>query len=442
MSACSSQANDDPDSYDISGCLENMRTDRRRFLKGIGGALALPLLETHLSAGSAAHTPVTRFLVVGNPFGAHPDHFFPRKFGKRFTFSPTLEPLAWLQDRMTVISHIDHNMVSGHGREIAFLSGVLPAEAQAFPEKNMSLDQLFARHVGSQVRYPSIGAALEGGISMSWTANGVLKRPIQDPQKLFDHLFLNLTDKEKANRREMLQRNGSILDALGGQFSGLLKNASKFDRERIDQFQTSVRELEGSLSNREVWLDRDKPAYDLSNRFQGGSPIRNSYDAIFDMIAYSFETDLTRVASIEFPATVKYAELEGVNRSYHGCTHNGKMENVTAELVAIETFQITRLSRCLRKLDSIKEPNGDGSLLDNTIVLFGSGMGYGGTHSNRNLPIMVAGGGFRHRGHVDARGGDGQNMALCNLFVTLMQRFGIERDTFNRSTGSFELPYA
>jgi hypothetical protein len=409
-------------------------------MKGIGGALTLPLLESQLTAASAA--PATRFLVVGNPFGAHPDHFFPKDFGKDFNFSPTLEPLAWLKDRLTVVSHTDHNMVSGHGREVAFLSGVLPSEAQAFPEKNMSIDQLFARHVGSQVRYPSVGASLDGGVSMSWTANGVMRQPIEDPQKLFNHLFLNLTEKERADRREMLQRNRSILDTVGGQFDGLLRNASRFDRERIDQFRTSVRELEGTLSNRENWLDRDKPSFDISEHFAGENLVHDRYDAIFDMIAYSFETDLTRVASIEFPATVNFNEVDGVNRSYHGCTHNGKMENVTAELVAIETFQLSRLSRCLKKLDSIREPNGEGSMLDNTIVLFGSGMGYGGTHSNRNLPILVAGGGFKHRGHVDARGTDGQNMPLCNLYVTLMQRFGIEREKFNRSTGSFDLRYA
>ena len=110
--------------------------------------------------------------------------------------------------------------------------------------------------------------------------------------------------------------------------------------------------------------------------------------------------------------------------------------------VNVQRLRRGQLSRCLEKLDSIVEPNGEGSMLDNTIVLFGSGMGYGGTHSNRNLPIMVAGGGFSHRGHVDARGTDGQNMPLCDLFVTLMQRFGIERDKFNRSTGAFELRYS
>lgn len=420
-----------------------MKTTRRTILKGVGGALALPLMESiSLAATSNVNKVPMRFLVVGNPFGAHPEHFFPKDFGKNFTISPTLKSLDWLKERMTVVSHTDHGMVSGHGREISFLSGVLPTDAQAFPEKNMSLDQLFARHVGSQVRFPSVGASLDAGIRMSWTANGVERLPITDPQKLYDHLFLNLSEKEKEIRKDLLNRNGSILDTVGGQFSSVLKNATARDKDRIDQFQTSIRELENAFSDRKTWLKKDKPSFDLSKHLSESEvTIANRYDAIFDMIAYAFETDLTRVASVEFPSALKYTDIEGVNRSYHGCTHNGKKEDVTSELVAIESFQIARLSRCLKKLDSIREPNAQGSLLDNTIVLFGSGMGYGGTHSNRNLPIMVAGGGFKHRGHVDAQDGSGRNMPLCNLFVALMQRFGIERDKFNTSTGSFELSH-
>jgi len=416
-----------------------MSLSRRLLLKGVGGTLALPALESIAASSSAPVQVPTRFLVVGNPFGAHPEHFFPQDYGRDFTISPTLRSLDWLKDRLTIVSHTDHNMVSGHGREISFLSGVLPTNAQAFPEKNMSLDQLFARHVGSDVRYPSVGAALDAGIRMSWTANGVEKLPITDPRDLFDHLFLNLTSAEKEERRRMLHRNRSILDTVGNQFAGSLSAPSRFDRERLDQFQTSIRELERSLSDRTTWLDRDKPSFDLSDSLVGETTIANRYDAIFDMIAYAFETDLTRVASIAFPAELNYTDIDGVNRSYHGCTHNGRGEDLVRELVAIESFQIARLARCLKRLDAIQDPNADGSLLDHTIVLFGSGMGYGGTHSNRNLPILVAGGGLQHRGHVDSRDNSGNNMPLCNLFVTLMQRFGIERDSFNTSTGMFEL---
>ncbi len=423
--------------------MENL--NRRNVLRGLGGVLTLPLLES-LSYGADDATPKvtpTRLLIVGNPLGAHPEHFFPKDFGKDFTLSPTLNSLDWLKDRMTVISHADHGMNNGHGREVSFLSGVLPANAAAYPEKNMSVDQVIARHTSGQVRYSSVNAALERGIRMNWTANGTELEPFTDPQKLFDHLFLNLSPEEKKVRRDLIERNGSILDAVNGQFSQLRQRASQSDKARLDQFSSSIRELEASFSDRTLWVDRDKPQFDISEHFSGFDvTVDNRYNAIFDMIAYAFQTDMTRVASVAFPNELKYTDIEGVTRSYHGCTHNGQNEDIIAELVAIESFQIAQLSRCLKKLDAIPEPNADGSMLDHTVVLFGSGMGYGGTHSNRNLPIMVAGGGFKHLGHFDAQSASGSNMPLCNLYVTLMQRFGIERDKFNTSTGTFGLEWA
>ncbi len=419
-----------------------MKLDRRSFLKGIGGALALPMLES-FAVGNAASQSPTRFLVVGNPLGMHPEHFFPTEFGKDITLPKTLQSLDWLKRRMSILSRTDHRMVSGHGREVSFLNGILPQNSGAFPEKNISIDQIVARHTGNQVRFPSIHAALERGIRMSWNANGVELKPYTDPQKLFDHLFLNLTAKERKVRRELIERNGSILDAVGGQLSGLKRNGSAADRDRLDQYETSVRELEGAFSDRKNWIDRDKPTYDISDHFNAYEvTVENRYNAIFDMVAYAFQTDLTRVATIAFPNQLSYTDVDGVTRGYHACTHNGKKPEVIAELVAIESFQIAQLSRCLQKLDSIKEPNAEGSMLDNTVVLFGSGMGYGGTHSNRNLPILVAGGGFKHHGHIDTRNNAGNNMPLCNLYASIQHRFGIERDSFNTSTGTFDLNHA
>ncbi len=414
---------------------------RRQVLKGVGGALSLPLLESVASAAEAA--PPMRFLVVGNPLGMHPEHFFPSEFGLQYEQTETLRSLDWLRDRLTILSYTDHGMVSGHGREISFLNGILPETASSFPEKNVSVDQVMAQRTYGRVRFASVHAALERGIRMSWNANGVELEPFTDAQKLFDHLFLNLTPEQKAARREILARNGSILDAVRGQLATVGRQASRGDRQRLDQYATSIRELESSFADRGAWIDRDKPKFDISHHFKSyETTVANHYDAIFDMVAYAFETDLTRVATVAFPNELNYTSLEGVTRGYHACTHNGKKPEVIAELVAIESFQIAQLSRCLRKLDSIREPNADGTLLDRTIVLFGSGMGYGGTHSNRNLPILVAGGGFRHRGHVDARSNAGANMPLCNLYVTLLQRFGVERDVFNTSTSSFELAHA
>ena len=416
-----------------------MNVNRRTILRGLGGALTLPLLETRAATAAA---PI-RFLVVGNPFGMHPEHFFPTQFGTEFTLPTTLRSLGWLKDRLSILSHTDHGMNNGHGREISFLNGVLPENSQAFPEKNISIDQLLARHSSGSVRFPSVHAAVENGIRMSWTANGVDIKPFTDPQKLFDHLFLNLTAEQRTARRELLGRNGSILDTVGDQLARLSKRVGRGDLKRLDQYATAVRELESSFATRTGWIGRDKPKFDISRHYAGQEvTVEDHYSAIFDMLAYAFQTDLTRVATVAFPSQLAYTHIDGVTRGYHACTHNGKKPDVIAELVAIESFQIAHLSRCLKKLDSIQEPGSDGTMLDHTIVLFGSGMGYGGTHSNRNLPILVAGGGFEHVGHADTRSASGVNMPLCNLYVTLQQRFGIERDSFNTSTGTFELRHA
>ena len=414
--------------------------DRRIVLKGLGGALTLPLLE----AGTLANqSPPLRLLIVGNPLGMHPENFFPEQFGKTFTLPKTLRSLEWLKDRMSILAHADHGMVNGHGREISFLNGILPENSPAYPEKNVSVDQVIARRTSGRVRFASVHAALESGIRMSWNSNGVELKPFTDPQRLFDHLFLNLTPEERTARRVLIERNGSILDAAGEQLAALRRRVGSRDSERLDQYATSVRELESSFADRTQWINRDKPQFDLSEHFSAyEATVENRYNAIFDMVAHAFQTDLTRVATVAFPNELSYRDLDGVTRGYHACTHNGKKEEIVAELVAIESFQIAQLSRCLRKLDAIREPNADGTMLDHTIVVFGSGMGYGGTHSNRDLPILVAGGGFKHRGHVDTRSASGANMPLCNLFLTLIRRFGVDRDRFNTSTGSFDLRHA
>ncbi|QDT08218.1 DUF1552 domain-containing protein [Planctomycetes bacterium K23_9] len=426
-----------------------MNTDRRTLLQGLGGVLALPILENALPRSSAnaaqAERPEApkRFLVVGNPLGMHPENFFPADFGTDFQVSPTLKALEWLQGRFTILSHTDHSMKSGHGRELSFLSGVLPETAHAFAEKNMSLDQFIARQISGTVRYSSIHAALETGIRMVYNGNGVEIKPFTDVNSLYDYLFLNFTREERRVRKELFDRNGSILDSVKGQFSKVWSDASASDRQRLEQFATSVRDLEGRFDERTEWIDRDKPKFDLSKHLAVDEvTLVNRYSAIFDMIAYAFQTDLTRVATVSFPNELNYTDVNGVNRGYHACTHNGKNEDIVAELVAIESFQIAQMSAFLMKLDAIDEPNAEGSMLDHTVVLFGSGMGYGGTHSCRNLPILVAGGGFKHRGHVDTRDASGNNMPLCNLYLSLMQHFGIERDSFNVSTGAFELNHA
>lgn len=426
-----------------------MIPNRRAVFRTLGGALALPALESirttnaSVSAAEANSNGPKRFLVAGNPFGAHPENFFPKEFGKDYTFPRTLKSLEWLRDRLSIFSHTDHNMKSGHGREVAFLSGVLPDMAAAFPEKNMSIDQIVARRTASVTRFPFVSACLERSIRMSWNANGVDIKPFTDVQRMYDHLFLNLTKQQRQQQRQLLQQNGSVLDAVRDQFAGVRKRASRMDQVRLELYENSLRELEHNLVDRQKWVDRDKPEFDVDPYFSGSEiTIHNHYNAVFDMVAYAFQTDLTRVATIGFSPELKYTDVKGVTRGYHACTHNGKKEDTVDELVSIEAFQVAQLSRCLQKLDQIPEPGNDGSMLDHTVVLFGSGMGYGGTHSNRNLPVFVAGGGLKHCGHVDTRDRSGDNMPLCNLYLSLLRHFGFEYEQFNQSTAAFDFATA
>ncbi len=420
-----------------------MTLDRRRLLGSLGGVLTLPVLESMRPAVAGPTTQkfdqAKRLLVVANPFGAHPDNFFPKEFGRDFRFPKTIRSMEWLRDRLSILGHTDHNMKSGHGREISFLSGVLPETSSSFPEKNMSVDQIVARRTAATTRYASIHACLERSIRLSWNANGVDITPFTDAKRMHDHLFMNLTAEQRLTQRNLLQRNGSVLDAVRDQFAGVRKRASRNDQIRLDLYANSIRDLEKNLVDRQSWVDKDKPEFDLGPYFTGNEiTIDSRYNAVFDMVAYAFQTDLTRVATIGFSPDLKYTDVTGVTRGYHACTHNGRAEDTLSELLAIEAFQVEQLSRCLKNLDEIPEVGADGTMLDHTVVLFGSGMGYGGTHSNRNLPIMVAGGGLDHCGHVDTRDASGDNMPLCNLYLTLLQHFGLEYEQFNQSKGTFD----
>ena len=295
-----------------------------------------------------------------------------------------------------------------------------------------------------KVRYSSVNAALERGIRMNWTANGTELEPFTDPQKLFDHLFLNLSADEKRVRRDLIERNGSIFDAVSGQFAQFDDNG-RVNRTSSDWTNLRLRSANWKAVSpiAPLWVDRDKPKFDISEHFSGYEvTVENRYNAIFDMIAYAFQTDMTRVASVGFPNELKYTDIEGVTRSYHGCTHNGQNEKIIAELVAIESFQIAQLSRCMKKLDAIPEPNADGIDARSHDCLVRK------RHGIRRHALQSQPADHGCRWWLQApralrrQSTNGVNMPLCNLYVTLMQRFGIERDKFNTSTGAFELAFA
>ena len=417
------------------------KLNRRTFLRGTGGvALALPWLESMAVAAEPASTP-RRMVCIGTHLGFVPGNFHPGEAGPDFQAPSLLEPLEHLRQHYTVFSGLDHgvNGKQGHGGTHAFLSGVLIGNAKTYPMRNISVDQVAADFVGAKTRYPSLQLSPETHESwkMSWNRAGVGIVPIESLQKTFDLLFRQRDAAEVRADRQQIVDTQSILDVVNEEAKKLSGTVGASDRERLDQYLTSVRELELRLVQNEEWLDIPKPrsSYELP-----GTADRLAYterlELFYDLMALALQTDSTRVISLELSEIGNNSGLD-LSAGYHTLSHHGKVPEVLEELHRIEIFHMQQYARFLDRLQDVTEPNGK-TLLDSSMVLIGSGLGNASSHSNANLPLLLAGGGFKHGNHYavpeEKRGTD---MALAtNLFLSMLQRFGLETDTFNTASST------
>lgn len=407
---------------------------RRTVLRGLGLSVTLPLLEREAEASGV--TAPMRMVCVSNPLGFIPDAFFPRQSGRDYQSTDLLAPLP--RNKFTVFSNLDHGVSGGHSGVHAFLSGIRDNEASQFAAKNISVDQRAAEHVGATTRFASIVASVgEGNGALasqnSWTRNGVNIPPITDGRELFRALFIDRNQSAKGQQREAFRRNRSVLDAVGEQAKILGNELGVRDRQKLDEYFTSVREVEKRLRMAEAWVDEPKPEVDFQVP-DGHVPFTQQLPLFYDLVALALQTDSTRVATLGIPGTLPVADL-GLSGGYHSFSHHGKDPELRRGLMTIETMQIENLARFIRRLDSIGQPDGR-TLLDCTMVLSGSGMGNGSSHSNRDLPIVLAGGGFQHGQHLVMPKESHIRVPLANLFLTMLQRFGVETERFNRSTGT------
>ncbi len=422
------------------------RINRRSFLKGTGVAMALPFFEamgpmSRAAVGAASKTSGVgspmRMVCIGNPLGLMPDSFFPKGEGRDYELSELLRPVAKHRADFTVFSNLDHDVSGGHSAVHAFLSGIKDQDASDWPEGNISVDQRAAEFVGARTRFSSLvmspGRA-EGDLKceLSWTRNGINVPPVTKSRDLFRALFVQDDPSLRAKQASAYDINESILDAVNGHAKLLSKELGKADREKLDEYLNSVREIEKKLGMSREWLDKPKPPVDIDEPTEGA--FTHSLPIFYDLMALALETDSTRVASLGIPGSIDTADL-GLSGSYHGFSHHGKAEKLRQGLFVIEKFQTEQLSRFLDRLKSIKEPDGQ-SMLDRTMVLLGSGMGNGSSHSNKNLPVLLAGGGFKHGEHKLYPKENHRRVPLCNLYGSMLQRFGLEIDTFNKGTGT------
>lgn len=422
---------------------------RRRFLMGTGIALSLPFLDAMnpafaaVTKAAADPTPggkPRRMFAICNNLGLLPEQFFPRQEGRGYALSPYLELLRDHRNDFTVFSGVSHPDVDGgHPADNCFLTAAPHPGSGGF-RNTISLDQFIAERIGHLTRFPSLNLGVNvdrGQRSLSWTASGVLIPCEEKPSEVFRRLFLQGSPEETDSQVRKLELGQSILDAVAGQANELKRHVGAHDRDRLDQYFTSVRELEQRMRMSREWERRPKPTVTASVPLDPASPreYMEKVRLMYDLARLAFETDSTRsiallLDSVNSPV-IELGETK-LSDAYHNLSHHGRSEAKLAQLKAIDEWHMKLLAGLFTGLRNVRE---DGeTLLDRTMVLYGSNLGNANTHVTTNLPTLFAGGGFKHGQHL---GFDRErNYPLPNLFVSMLQRMGIEADKFASSTGT------
>jgi hypothetical protein len=374
---------------------------------------------------------------VGNEFGMIPSQFWPTTYGRNYESTPLLEPLKDLRDDYTVFSHLDHGLKGGHFAIHGFLTGIKSTDARHMADGGISLDQRAAEFVGAQTRFPSLAIGSEhgihGGCMMSWTRSGTRIPPISGPRELFRRLFVDSDPDGKRQAEQRTVRRESVLDAVIGDARALRNRVNKTDQDKLEEYFAAVREVEKGLDQTRHWQRIPKPATATAEPTNEG--LAMDLPKIYDLIVLAFQSDSVRVATIEIGGGFDISDL-GIMGGYHRLSHHGHVAKDIEQLVQVERYQVEQFARFLGKLKSVREPGTDGTLLDRTMALLGSGMGNANSHTNSNLPIIMAGGGFRHGEHKQYPAEAGKRVPLCNLYLSMLQRFGVETDQFSTSTGT------
>ena len=370
--------------------------------------------------------------------GLRPDLFFPTGTGREYVASPYLKLLEAHRNDFTVISGVSHpNVDGGHPSDISFLTAA-PHPASSSFRNTISLDQYIAERIGTLTRFPSLTLAVNGAArSLSWTGTGVAIPPEERASDVFNQLFLQGTPEQVEAQIHRLDTGRSILDAVADQAKELQRNVGARDRSRLEQYFTSVRDLEHRLQESREWERKPKPVVSVAAPGELASPAQymDKLKAMYDLARLAFETDSTRAITLMLNSVatpVVTIPGETITDSYHNLSHHGKAEEKLAQLKVLDEWHMKLLANLFSDLKAVSE--GGESLLDRTMILYGSNLGDANAHSTTNLPTLFAGGGFRHGQHLAFD--RAQNYPLPNLFVSMLQRMGLEEDKFASSTGT------
>jgi len=412
------------------------RISRREILRGAGACLSLPLLDAMSPAFAAPLKAPRRLVAIQTNMGILSQNFFPTETGIDYKLTPYLEIVKEFRDRMTVFSGVSHPDVDGaHEAEKTFLTATPHPGSAAF-KSTISLDQYVAERLGPVTRFPSFTLAIntEGGQGMVYSRSGVKVPPEKSPAALYRKMFIQGNDAEVTARIEELRQGRSMLDFVSDSAKRLNGKVGPADRERLDQYFTAVRDLEKQLLLAQEWERKPKPKTSVPQPTDVTDPkkLTDRIQQMLDVAKLGLESDSTRLVTLFINTFSIVPEIAGVKEETHSLTHHGNRPEALDQLFRIESAQFAVLAKFLAGLSGVKEEAD--TLLDRTMVLYGAPMGSANSHANTNLPVLLAGGGFKHAGHLgfDTK----KNYPLPNLFVSMLQRLGIETDRFASSTGA------
>ncbi len=416
---------------------------RRTILRGVGVVLGLPMLECMTPAFTRAAEPQTpkRMLVIANNLGVLPKNFFPATTGRDYELSPYLQTLADVRKEFTVFSGLSHpGVTGGHSTDNCFLTSARGAFKAGF-RNSISLDQYAAEKLGQVTRFPTLNLGVnieKANRSLSWTRDGVLLPAEDSPAALFQKMFVQGDAAAVQKQLHRLKQRGSILDTLtgeAGRFGGTLGGA---DKACLEQYLTSVREVEQRLQTAREWEQRPKPVstHPAPTDINDSKRFFEQFDLMLSIAQLAFESDSTRIVTLMVDAfktpVFNLSEQQLTTETYHNLSHHGQREEKVKQLEAADRQHMALLRKLIGNLAAKSE--GGQRLLDRTMVLYGSNLGDANIHDNTNLPILLAGGGLQHGQHLAFNRDN--NKPLCNLFVTMLQNMGIETDTFGSNAGT------
>src|SRR5579872_3372653 len=334
---------------------------RRRFLRGAAVTMALPFLESTRAPFARAAGPVPRrMFCICNNLGVLPGLFFPRGAGRDYKASPYLKLLEEHRADFTVLSGVSHPGVDGgHPSDIAFLTAA-PHPASSSFRNSISLDQLVAERIGTLTRFPSLTLAVNGGRSLSWTRTGVAIPPEGQASRVFEQLFLQGPPAEIEAQVRELDTGRSMLDVVSAQARDLERKVGARDRARLDQYFTSVRDLERRLQESRGWANKPKPAVKASPPVDPASPAQYmaKVKIMYDLARLAFETDSTRAITLMLNSVgTPVVQIDGstITDSYHNLSHHGMADEKLSQLQVIDEWQMKLLAELLQGLKSIQE---------------------------------------------------------------------------------------